>query len=152
MKPFKYAGEYLQGAQVSFSGDYQHGSYTAGGVGITGNEVARQPDFQFRLTPSYSFDNSFGAFKLWATTTYVDSRWADVLDSQFLPSYVTEDIGASFQMDNGLEFRLTGTNITNTLAITEGNSRVIGSGTTGGVFLGRPLFGATYEGSVAIHF
>ena len=152
VKPFKYAGEYLQGAQVSFSGDYQHGSYTAGGVGITGNEVARQPDFQFRLTPSYSFDNSFGAFKLWATTTYVDSRWADVLDSQFLPSYVTEDIGASFQMDNGLEFRLTGTNITNTLAITEGNSRVIGSGTTGGVFLGRPLFGATYEGSVAIHF
>jgi hypothetical protein len=55
-------------------------------------------------------------------------------------------------MDNGLEIRFTGTNITNTLAITEGNSRVVGSGTVGGVFLGRPLFGATYEGSVALHF
>jgi outer membrane receptor protein involved in Fe transport len=152
LHPFKQMGQYLQGIELAFSGTYQKGTYSAGGPGITGNEVARQPDLQFRLTPSYAFDTSYGAFKLWATTTYVDSRWADVLDTQFLPSYVTEDIGASFQMDNGLELRFTGTNITNTLAITEGNSRVLGAGTVGGVFLGRPLFGATYEGSVAIHF
>lgn len=153
LHPFRGQGQYLQGLEMSFTGDYQKGTYTAGGPGITGSEVARQPDFQFRLTPSYSFDTAYGSVKLWATTTYVDSRWGDQFDTQFLPSYVTEDIGASFQMDNGLEVRLTGTNITNTLAITEGNSRVVGSGTgAGGVFLGRPLFGASYEGSVAIHF
>ncbi len=152
LHPFKTMGQYMQGIELAFAGTYQHGTYSAGGPGITGNEVARQPDLQFRVTPSYSFDLFNGVAKLWATTTYVDSRWADVLDSQFLPSYVTEDIGASYQMDNGLELRFTGTNITNTLAITEGNSRVIGNGTVGGVFLGRPLFGATYEGSVAIHF
>lgn len=154
LRPFKGMGNHLtQGIEISFSGDYQHGTYTAGGPGITGSEVARQPDFQFRLTPSYTLDTDFGTFKLFATTTYVDSRWADQFDTQFLPSYMTEDIGASLQMDNGLELRFTGTNITNTLAITEGNSRVVGAGTgTGGVFLGRPLFGATYEGSVALHF
>jgi hypothetical protein len=153
LHPFRAMGPYLQGLELSFTGDYQKGTYTAGGPGITGSEVARQPDFQFRLTPSYSFDTAFGGVKLWATTTYVDSRWGDQFDTQFLPSYVTEDIGASLVMDNGLEVRFTGTNITNTLAITEGNSRVVGAGTgAGGVFLGRPLFGATYEGSVAIHF
>jgi hypothetical protein len=46
----------------------------------------------------------------------------------------------------------TGTNITNTLAITEGNSRVLGNGIVSNVVLARPLFGATYEASVAIHF
>jgi hypothetical protein len=153
LHPFRSMGPYLQGLELSFTGDYQHGTYTAGGPGITGSEVARQPDFQFRMTPSYSLDTPYGAVKLWATTTYVDSRWADQFDTQFLPSYVTEDIGASLLTDSGLEFRFTGTNITNTLAITEGNSRVVGSGVgAGGVFLGRPLFGATYEGSVAIHF
>jgi len=153
LHPFRSAGQYLQGLELAFAGTYQHGTYSSGGASINGNEVARQPDFQFRLTPSYTIDTAYGALKIWATTTYVDSRWGDVLDTQFLPSYVTEDIGASFQMENGLEVRFTGTNITNTLAITEGNSRVIGNGTgAGGVFLGRPLFGASYEGSVAIHF
>jgi hypothetical protein len=153
LRPFKTMGNrFTQGINLSFSGDYQHGTYTAGGPGITGSEVARQPDFQFRLTPSYTLDTDYGTLKLFATTTYVDSRWGDQFDTQFLPSYMTEDVGASLQMDNGLEFRFTGTNITNTLAITEGNSRVVGSGSVGGVFLGRPLFGASYEGSVAIHF
>ncbi|HMA51081.1 MAG TPA: TonB-dependent receptor, partial [Magnetospirillaceae bacterium] len=150
--PFKHMGDALGGFELAFSGTYQHGTYNAGGPGITGSEVARQPDFQFRLTPSYTLDTSIGVAKLFATTTYVDSRWGDQFDTQFLPSYMTEDIGASLMMDNGLEVRFTGTNITNTLAITEGNSRVVGSGTVGGVFLGRPLFGATYEGSVALHF
>ena len=154
LRPFRGMGnQYLQGAELTFTGDYQKGTYTAGGAGITGSEVARQPDFQFRLTPSYTLDTEVGVFKVFATTTFVDSRWGDQYDTQFLPSYVTEDIGASLQMENGLEFRFTGTNITNTLAITEGNSRVVGSGTgAGGVFLGRPLFGATYQGSVALHF
>lgn len=150
--PFKNMGNNLGGFELAFSGTYQHGTYNAGGPGITGSEVARQPDFQFRLTPSYTLDTSIGVAKVFATTTYVDSRWGDQFDTQFLPSYMTEDIGASLMMDNGLEIRFTGTNITNTLAITEGNSRVVGSGTVGGVFLGRPLFGATYEGSVALHF
>jgi hypothetical protein len=153
LRPFRYFGPNFQGIELTLSGDYQHGSYTAGGPGITGNQVIRQPDFQFRLTPSYSIETGFGPLKLFATSTYVDSRWADLQNTQFLPAYWTEDVGATLRLDNGIDLTLTGTNITNTLAITEGNSRVVGSGVgAGGVFLGRPLFGATYEGSVAIHF
>jgi hypothetical protein len=56
-------------------------------------------------------------------------------------------------MHNGLEVRFIGTNVTNTLGITEGNSRVVGSGVSaGGVFLGRPLFGPDYEVSLKMKF
>lgn len=150
--PFKYFGSSLKGLELTLTGDYMHGRYTAGGPGITGNQILKQPPLQMRLTPSYSVDTSYGALKVYATTTYVDSRWANLQNTQFLPSYFTEDIGASLNMNNGLELRISGTNITNTLAITEGNSRVLGSGTAGGVFLGRPLFGATYEASIAYRF
>ncbi len=47
---------------------------------------------------------------------------------QPLPEYTTLDVGASLVMNNGLEIRFTGANVTNTLGITEGNSRVVGSG------------------------
>ena len=122
------------------------------GPAITGNQIVKQPPFQFLLTPSYSVDTGFGRLKLYATTTYAGDRWADLQNARFLPSYWTEDVGASFYMANGLELRVTGTNITNALAITEGNSRVLGNGIVSNVLLARPLFGATYEASVAIHF
>ena len=151
-RPFKNFDPLLKGIELSFTGDYEHGSYTAGGPGITGNQVVKQPPWQFRITPSYSIGTNYGALKLYATTTYAGARWADLQNTSYLPAYATEDIGASFYMENGLELRLTGTNVTNTLAITEGNSRVLGSGIASHVVLARPLFGATYEGSVAIHF
>ena len=153
IRPFHNDGRYLQGIDLTFTGDYQHGRYTAGGPGITGSQVAHQPNVQLRLTPSYRIETGAGPLKLFATTTYVDSRWADQYNTQFLPSYVTEDIGATLRLDSFIDLTFTGTNITNSLAITEGNSRVIGSAVgAGGVFLGRPLFGATYEGSIAIRF
>jgi iron complex outermembrane recepter protein len=152
LHPFRNDATLLKGLELSFTGDYENGSYTAGGPGITGNQIVKQPPFQFRLTPSYSVDTGFGRLKLYATTTYAGDRWADLQNTRFLPSYWTEDVGASFYMANGLELRVTGTNVTNTLAITEGNSRVLGNGIVSNVLLARPLFGATYEASVAIHF
>ena len=85
--------------------------------------------------------------------TYVGKRWADLQNTQPLPEYTTLDIGALWKLNNGVDLQFTGTNITNTLAITEGNTRVLGSGVSNsGVFLGRPLFGATYMVSASIHF
>src|SRR3546814_866248 len=116
---------------------YQHGKYTAGGPGITGNQVLRQPDFQARATPSYTIDTPIGGLTLYATGTFVTKRYADLQNLQPLPGYETLDIGASFEFENGMTLAFTGTNVTNTLGITEGNSRVVGSGVDGGgVFLG----------------
>jgi hypothetical protein len=93
-----------------------------------------------RDRPSYSVDTGYGRLKLYSTTTRLGDRGADLQNTRFLPSYWTEDVGASFYMPNGLEFRLAGTNITNSLAITEGNSRVLGNGIFSNVLLARPLF------------
>lgn len=138
---------------VTVTGDYQHGKYVAGGPGITGNQVQRNPDFQARLTPSYRFDTPLGHLNIYATGTYVSKRFADIQNLQPLPSYATLDIGARLVMRNGLELLFTGTNVTNKLGITEGNTRVLGSGVaSGGVFLGRPLFGPDYQVSLKMEF
>lgn len=150
---FEGAVRPIEGLQLTLSGDYQHGQYTAGGPGITNNTVVRQPEFQFRFTPSYNLPTAYGDLKLYATGTYVGKRYADLQNTQVLPDYATLDLGVLYALKNGVDIQLTGTNVTNTLAITEGNVRVLGSGvTTGGVFLGRPLFGATYMLSASLHF
>jgi outer membrane receptor protein involved in Fe transport len=146
IKPF-------QGFSVAAQGTYQHGKYVAGGPGITGSQVLRNPNFQARVTPSYTFDTPLGGLTFYATGSYVAQRFADLQNLQVLPKYYTLDVGASLMLKNGMEVAFTGTNVTNTLAITEGNSRVVGSGVAaGGVFLGRPLFGADYQVSLKMKF
>ncbi|MBB5712723.1 TonB-dependent receptor [Sphingomonas xinjiangensis] len=141
------------GFALAGQGTYQHGKYVAGGPGITGNQVIRNPDFQARVTPSYTFDTPVGGLMFYATGSYISDRFSDLQNLQPLPKYYTLDVGASLIMHNGLEIRFTGTNVTNTLGITEGNSRVVGSGVAaGGVFLGRPLFGPNYQVSLKMKF
>ncbi len=154
VRPFKRLGvDILAPFDLAISGDYQHGTYTAGGPGIEGNEVARQPDFQFRLTPSYTFTTPVGPFNIFGTVTHVSQRFADLQNTQPLPEYNTLDIGATLDLPHHIQLLFTGTNVTNTLAITEGNSRVLGSGVAAnGVFLGRPLFGADYQFSAVMKF
>jgi outer membrane receptor protein involved in Fe transport len=138
---------------LTADGTYQHGKYVAGGPGITGSQILRNPNFQARVTPSYTIDTPIGGLTLYATGSYIAKRFADLQNLQVLPKYYTLDVGASLILNNGMEVRFTGTNVTNTLAITEGNSRVVGSGVAaGGVFLGRPLFGADYEVSLKMKF
>jgi outer membrane receptor protein involved in Fe transport len=143
----------FQGFQVDLTGDYNHARYR-NDPGYSGNVVLRQPEWQFRLTPSYTmpmFDEGF--FRVYTTYGYVGERWADVQNQQYLPSYQTLDIGAELALNDKVELDVTGTNVTNELGITEGNTRVLGAGTgAGGVFLGRPLFGATYKASVVVRF
>lgn len=154
IRPFKpFDIDLLRPLDLAISGDYQHGTYSSGGAGIQGNEVARQPDLQFRFTPSYIVATPVGPLNLFGTVTHVNQRWADLQNTQPLPAYTTVDVGASLDLPHRIQLLFTGTNVTNALAITEGNSRVLGSGVaTGGVFLGRPLFGASYQFSAVIKF
>jgi len=139
--------------EITVSGDLAFGNYTAGGAGITGNQVLRQPEVQFRVTPSYEIPTPYGPLKAFATVTYIGKRWADIQNTQPLPQYATLDFGFLYKINGRVDLELTGTNVTNTLGITEGNTRVLGNGVgVGGVFLGRPLFGAAYTGSIAYHF
>lgn len=115
---------------------------------FTGNQVMRQPKRQFRVTPSYYWMLPFGDLKVFATYSYIGDRFADLANSQRLPSYDMVDIGANLHVSDHWEVTASGSNVTDTLGLTEGNVRVPGAA-TGGVFMGRPIAGRQYQMSVA---
>ncbi|HMC16203.1 MAG TPA: TonB-dependent receptor [Albitalea sp.] len=144
------------GFELAATGNYLKAHYTdydvAPGDNRTGNQVIRQPKLQFRLTPSYQFATALGSVKAFATYSYIGVRFSDTQNTQILPKYHTLDAGVVAHLNNGIDLRLTGTNLTNTIGITEGNTRVLGAATTDGVFLGRPIFGRAFELSVGFNF
>lgn len=137
---------------VHITGNWMDAEYRDFG-GNTDNRVNRQPKVQFRLTPSYVVPiGDYNSVRLFATWTHVGDRFSDVENLQPLPSYDTLDFGVAANLGDHWELRVQGTNVTDELALTEGNARVIGSGTTGGVFLGRPLEGRNIFTSLTYRF
>jgi outer membrane receptor protein involved in Fe transport len=150
-----YVGPFA-GFTVRFVGDYMDGHYTNNHsclafvdingdhecVFINGAPLQRQPKFQVRLTPSYSTTVPWGDVTAWLTLEHAGQRYNDTYGQQPLGSYnmlsagILSDIGDHWQM------RVQGTNLTNTIALTEGNAREFGRALgVGDVFLARP-----YEG------
>jgi len=140
------------GFEIAATGNVQDAKYKDFQQ-FTGNRVERAPKFQARLTPSWQTQTGYGQLRTFATFSHVGERFADQTNTLKLPAYRTIDAGAVFTMDNGLEVRLTGTNLTNKVGLTEGNFRVPGQAAgQDGVFLARPLFGRAYELSVGFQF
>jgi outer membrane receptor protein involved in Fe transport len=148
---FEGAVRPLDGFELAFGGDWTHATFVDSGT-LSGKQVERQPRFQSRVTPSWRMATDHGDMKLFATWAHIGKRFGDVDNQQPLPAYDTLDAGVIVNY-NDWEARLTGTNLTNTIGLTEGNARVVGSGQgTNGVFIGRPIFGRAFELSVAYHF
>ena len=148
----------IENLQVAFSGDllraYYYGFDNSLSPGINGNAEVRQPGEQFRLTPTYRIPLGDYSLKFYGTWTYVGLRYSDQQNTQVLPSYQTLDAGAILDVGEKLEFRLTGTNLTNELGITEGNVHGVNSGTLNGqnLVIGRPLFGRELKLSAEYRF
>ena len=148
---FEGAVRPVKNFELALGGNYAQAEYVDSGS-YTGKQVQRQPKLQFRVSPSYRVNADWGTAKLFATYAYTGKRFGDVNNLQPLPAYHTLDAGVVANIDD-FEIRLTGTNLTNRIGITEGNARVIGSGTTAqGVFIGRPIFGRSVQLSLAMHF
>jgi len=135
---------------LSISGDWQHGTYTgfasaAGGGGgafsNTGNILQRQPKLQFRFTPEYDMPVPWGDLRAFLTWTHVGQRFSDIGNTQILPQYDTLDAGLITTVGTNFEVRLQGSNLTNTIGLTEGNARVTTSGVVNGLEMARPIFG-----------
>lgn len=137
--------------QVSLTGDYTRASYDKYGV-FSGNQVQRQPKLQFRITPSYFIPTSWGMARLFATYTHIGQRYGDLANQQILPSYSTIDVGAETAIGDHWDLRLAGNNISNKLALTEGNNRVLGGGSGSNVIYGRSIFGRSWTLSALYSF
>ena len=137
---FEGAVRPITGVQIGFRGVYQDGKYLDYAT-KSGNQVPRQPKFQFAIMPQYTFRTDWGQARVFGTYTHVGKRFADDANLQPLAKYDTLDLGASIDLKENFSIQATVENVTNTLALTEGNVRTLTSGTTNGFFLGRPIFG-----------
>ncbi|MFK3738347.1 TonB-dependent receptor [Massilia sp. TN1-12] len=146
---FELAVRPLAGLQLQLTGDWQDSTYKDNPA-IAGNQVQRQPKFQYRFSPSYRLPIGDYALKFYGTYSHIGARWADQANTQYLPKYDTLDIGVLAEISDHLELRLTGTNVTNELGLTEGNSRLVGAST--GPINARPLFGRAWEASLNYRF
>jgi outer membrane receptor protein involved in Fe transport len=160
-----YVGPFA-GLTLRFVGDYMDGHYTNNHsclafvdiygnnecVYINGAPLQRQPKFQVRITPSYSANVPWGDVSAWVTFEHVGQRYNDTYGQTPLGSYnmlsggILTDVGDHWQM------RVQGTNLTNAIALTEGNAREFGRALgVGNVVLARPYEGrevnltATYK-------
>jgi outer membrane receptor protein involved in Fe transport len=114
-----------------------------------GYRVPRQPSFQARISPAYTIPFDGGDFTLFGAYTHVGARFSDIQNLQKLPSYDTLDLGAAVKFDQ-FEIQVTANNLTNTLALTEGNARIIG--TTGGSVIARSNFGRSFQATAVYRF
>lgn len=157
----------FKGFTVRVVGDYTTGHYdhdyaclpyttilgATACASIDGAPLQRQPRFQIRATPSYFAATPWGDVTAWLTYEHAGQRYSDIAGTQPLGSYnmlgggVVTDIGDHWQL------RVQGTNLTNTLALTEGNARVTGGAVgVGDVVLARPYEGREVNFTVGYNF
>ncbi|WP_341938870.1 TonB-dependent receptor [Marinimicrobium sp. C2-29] len=135
---------YLGNFDLNLNATIQDAELTTGAN--KGNSVARQPDLQVRLTPSYQIDfSSTVNASIFGTLSLVDERFSGNANVVTLDSYEAVDLGVIVNVDD-VEFQLAINNLTDEAALTEGDPRS-GTGTNGRFILPRH---ATF--SVAYNF
>lgn len=88
-----------------------------------GNEAQRQPPWQLRVTPSYTFDVADTSVKVYGTVSAVDDRFADYGNTVVLPGYEKVDLGVIVSLSEALTLQLAADNITDKQGLTEGDPR-----------------------------
>jgi hypothetical protein len=141
----RVVGDYMSGHYTHFNGcaPYIDINGNTQCIGLDGKPLQRQPKFQIRVTPTYTLvPGDWGDVTAWLTYEHVGQRFEDQSGLQPLGSYYMLSAGIVVNVSDHYEFRIQGTNLTNQLALTEGNARKFGVNTgIGGVILARP-----YEG------
>ncbi|MFT4026198.1 MAG: TonB-dependent receptor [Novosphingobium sp.] len=140
--------------QIRFNGTLMDGKFKDVVDGIAsgvqnGNQIQRQPRFQARIEPSYTIPIGQTELTLFGSYAHVGKRFSDIQNLQLLPGYDTFDLGATFKA-GPLEFQALVSNLTNTLGLTEGNARIIG--TTDGSVIARSIFGRNVQLSALYRF
>jgi len=157
----------FKGLSVRVVGNYVAGHYdhdsaclpyttifgTTNCVSINGAPLQRQPEFQARVTPSYFAVTPWGDLTTWLTYEHAGQRYSDIAGTQPLGSYNMLSAGVVADLGTKWQFRVQGTNLTNTLALTEGNARVTGGSVgVGDVVLARPYEGREVNFTVGYNF
>lgn len=144
------------GVSVTFSSTWldahYHRFYTDDGLtDLGGNRVQRQPEWQWRVTPEWDFGVGTRKASLYTTLSYMGDRWSDVQNEQLLPRFFKWDAGVIVDMTRRLRLQMVADNITDTIGLTEGNPRALGTQGAGAIFA-RPILGRSVELSARYAF
>jgi hypothetical protein len=108
---------------------------------INGNQLARLPKSQYRITPSDMQVFSWGTLTEQLTYEYIGKRFQDESNLTPLPAYWDLGAGIDARLGDSWEFRLLGSNLTNEIGLTEGNARFGGNTVQNNVGMGRSIVG-----------
>lgn len=143
--------------EVTFNGTIQNPKYkdfvgkNADGTTFDydGNTVRRMPKFYFNISPAVNITKEWRAY---VSMNYYGKRFQNEgnTDDNILPSFTEVGAGMSYQLGK-IRFAVDGTNIFNTIGITEGDPR---SQTAAGtnIRMARPIMGAAARASVTLDF
>jgi hypothetical protein len=136
-----------QGILVTLIGTLQHAEITDSTTpSDVGNQVLRQPEWQFRLSPSYVLELGDVDLTLYLAATLVGDRFGDNANTVKLDSYEKIDLGAIAQFGGKLFVQAHCDNINDSHGITEGDPRNPSAPN------GRPIFGRSVVLSVGYDF
>src|SRR2546423_15644073 len=107
--------------------------------------MQQHPKLHGRVTANYTVPGAWGEVTGWVTFEHVGQRYEDESALNPLGSYYMLGAGIVANVQNNWQFRVQGTNLTNKIAVTEGNARRFGP--AGGIADVAPV--RPYEGREA---
>lgn len=135
------------GMLISFLGTLQETEITDSTTPADiGNQVLRQPDWQMRISPSYTLETGDFDATFYIGATFVGERFGDNANTVELEGYEKIDLGVIVELVGGLFVQAHSDNINDSDGITEGDPRNPASPN------GRPIFGRSYMFSVGYDF
>ena len=90
-----------------------------------GNETARQPGWQLRVTPSYQFDAGNITGSVYGTISAVDDRWGEPENVNKLKGYEKLDLGVILRINETFSVQLSVDNVGDEDALTESDPRTL---------------------------
>ncbi len=144
--------DYEKAHYKGFEGCYFYQDITGKTIcgSINGQQLARTPNFQIRVTPSDTQTFTWGSVTEYVTYEHVGQHYQDNTGLNPLGTYYDLAAGIVTEIGENWEVRLSGTNLTDQIGLTEGNARFGGNTEQGGVNFGRSILGR--EGSIEVKY
>lgn len=122
---------------------------TLSGAAFNGNQLARNPNEQFRLSGVYS---PLEKLDLFGNIRYVGNRFGANDNIVEFDACTIVGAGVEYSISENLSFQLSGTNLTEELCFTEGNPRATITQNQLDVGFARPMAGRRYFATLQFDF
>lgn len=138
--------------ELTFNGTVQNPQYKnlEAGSTLEGNVVRRMPKLYFNISPAVNITKQW---RTYVSYNYYGKRYQDQTNQDTLPAFGEFGAGMSYQLGK-IRFAVDGTNIFNTIGITEGDPRSPSVQQAAGstMIMARPIMGAAVRASITLDF